>query len=155
VEATSFAEIEEEFMRRVQRTVWCTVATVDGKGRPRTRILHPIWEGSTGWIGSDPNSPKARHLAGNPYVSLSYWDQNHEQVYVDARAEWVSDPREGERIWNLFKSLPQPYGYDPGLIWQEGLKDPRWGVLKITAWRIEMFSLQSMIRGEGATIWRA
>ncbi|HET9199418.1 MAG TPA: pyridoxamine 5'-phosphate oxidase family protein [Dehalococcoidia bacterium] len=155
MEVSSFAEIEEEFMRRVQRTVWCTVATVDSKGRPRTRILHPVWEGTTGWIATDPNSLKAKHLAGNPYVSLSYWDPNHEQVYVDARAEWVKDPKEGERIWNLLKSLPQPYGYDPGMIWQEGLSDPRWGVLKITPWRIEMFSLQTMISGEDAIVWRA
>ena len=35
MEVSSFAEIEEEFMRRVQRTVWCTVATVDSKGRPQ------------------------------------------------------------------------------------------------------------------------
>ena len=154
MEVSSFAEIEEEFMRRVQKTVWCTVATVDSKGRPRTRILHPVWEGTTGWIGSDPNSPKAKQIAANPYVSLSYWDQDHEQVYIDAKAEWITDPREGERIWNLIKSKPPPYGYDPALIWQEGLSDPRWGVLKITPWRIEMFSLQNMISGQGAMVWR-
>ena len=155
MEVSSFAQIEEEFMRRVQRTVWCTVATVDSRGRPRTRILHPVWEGTTGWIGSDPNSPKAKQIAANPYVSLSYWDQNHEQVYVDARAEWIDGRAEQERIWNLFKSLPQPYGYDMGMIWQGGLDDPGFGVLKVTPWRIEMFSLQNMIGGEGPTVWRA
>ena len=45
----SFADIKEEFNKRVSRIVWCTVATVDTKGRPRSRILHPIWERSTGW----------------------------------------------------------------------------------------------------------
>lgn len=155
MEVSSFAEIEEEFRRRVQRTVWCTVATVDSKGRPRTRILHPVWEGTTGWIGSNPNSPKARQIEANPYVSLSYWDQNHEQVYVDARAEWIDDRAEQERIWNLFKSLPQPYGYDMGMIWQGGLDDPGFGVLKIMPWRIELFSLNNMFSGEDATVWRA
>lgn len=155
MEVSSFAEIEEEFRRRVQRTVWCTVATVDSKGRPRTRILHPVWEGTTGWIGSNPNSPKARQIEANPYVSLSYWDQNHEQVYVDARAEWIDDRAEQERIWNLFKSLPQPYGYDMGMIWQGGLDDPGFGVLKIMPWRIELFSLNNMFSGEGARVWRA
>jgi general stress protein 26 len=155
VEVRSFAEIEGEFMRRVQRTVWCTVATVDSKGRARTRILHPAWEGTTGWIATDPNSLKAKHLAGNPHVSLSYWDPNHEQVYVDAVAEWVEDSGERERIWNLFTSLPPPYGYDPGMIWQGGVDDPGFGVLKITPWRIEMFSLQRMMKGEGPIVWWA
>ena len=43
-----FADIADEFAARTQRIVWCTVATVDESGRPRTRILHPIWEGTTG-----------------------------------------------------------------------------------------------------------
>ena len=67
----SFGEIEKEFNERTQRIVWCTVATIDRKGRPRSRILHPIWEGTTGWI-TGRNSFKAKHLAANPYVSLSY-----------------------------------------------------------------------------------
>ena len=29
----SFSDIEEEFERRVRKTVWCSVATVDSKGR--------------------------------------------------------------------------------------------------------------------------
>jgi hypothetical protein len=47
-----FDAIEEEFASRTRRIVWCTVATVDEKGRPRTRILHPIWEGTAGWIAT-------------------------------------------------------------------------------------------------------
>lgn len=38
------AEIEGDFLRITADVVWCTVATVDRRGRPRTRILHPIWE---------------------------------------------------------------------------------------------------------------
>jgi pyridoxine/pyridoxamine 5'-phosphate oxidase len=72
VEVASFAEIEAEFMRRVARIVWCTVATVDRQGRPRTRILHPIWEGTTGWIATGRHSHKEKHLARNTHVSLSY-----------------------------------------------------------------------------------
>ena len=36
---TSFAEIQEEFMNRVRRIVWCTVATVNRQGRLRSHIL--------------------------------------------------------------------------------------------------------------------
>ncbi|MCI0856629.1 MAG: pyridoxamine 5'-phosphate oxidase family protein [Chloroflexi bacterium] len=124
MEVASFAEIEEEFTARVSRIVWCTVATVDTQGRPRTRILHPIWEGSTGWIATGRHSLKEKHLAANPYLSVSYWDQEHQQVYVDAKAEWQDDQAEKLRIWNLYKDTPAPYGYDPAIIWQAGPDDP-------------------------------
>jgi general stress protein 26 len=108
MEVKSFSEIEGEFQERVKRIVWCTVATVDRKGRPRTRILHPIWEGTTGWIATGRETLKTKHLAANPYVSCSYWDQQHQQIYVDARAEWVDDKAEKDRIWDLYKSTPPP-----------------------------------------------
>src|SRR3990170_8750486 len=98
MDIASFAEIEEEFMARVRRIAWCTVATVDRQGRPRSRILHPIWEGATGWIATGRQSFKAKHLASNPYVSLCYWDPQHEQVYVDCRAEWEDRIEEKRRL---------------------------------------------------------
>ena len=41
---TSLAEISQPFVDMAHSIVWCTVATVDRKGRPRSRVLHPIWE---------------------------------------------------------------------------------------------------------------
>lgn len=81
-----FSDIEEEFLERIAKTVWCTMATVDRKGRPRSRIIHPIWEGSTGWILTGRNTLKTKHLEGTPYVSLTYWDPDHKQVYADCKA---------------------------------------------------------------------
>src|SRR5436305_10448513 len=101
---SAFADIEKDFLARVRQIVWCTVATVDRRGRPRSRILHPIWEGSTGWIATGPRSHKAKHLAGIPYVSLSYWDPKHEQVYADCRTEWDNSTATKRRIWELYKS---------------------------------------------------
>ena len=69
---SSFAEIEKEFIERVHKMVWCSLATLDTRNRVRSRILHPIWEGATGWAGSRRHSLKANHLAHNPYVSLEY-----------------------------------------------------------------------------------
>lgn len=152
MEVSSFADIEAEFIARVKRIVWCTVATVDRQGRPRTRILHPIWEGTTGWIGTVPQSQKAKHLAKNPYVSLSYWDQEHEQVHVDAKAEWIEDMATKRRIWNLYKNTPPPLGYDPAISWPDGVEDPGFGLLKLTPWRIELLALAT-IRA-GGTVWR-
>ena len=89
-----FAEIEAEFNRRVARTVWCTMATVDRAGKPRTRIIHPIWEGSTGYIATGRHSLKEKHLAANPWTSFTYWDPAHEQIYIEAKAEWLDDQGE-------------------------------------------------------------
>ena len=154
MDVPSFDDIAGEFHKRVSRIVWCTVATVDRKGRPRTRILHPIWEGATGWIATGRQSHKARHLARNPNVSLSYWDQQHQQVYIDATAEWIDDQAEKLRIWELYKNTPPPYGYDPQIIWRGGPGDPGYGLLRLAPWRIELFSLRDMITGTESKVWR-
>ncbi len=152
-----FAEIEPEFMRRVAKTVWCTMATVDRQGRPRTRIIHPIWEpGGTGWIATGRHSLKEKHLAGNPWVSFTYWDPGHEQIYVEARAEWVDDAAEKQRIWDLYKNTPPPLGYDPAIIppWKDGPTSPEFGVLKLTPWRVELFGIGDMMSGKAPRVWK-
>lgn len=153
-----FAALEPEFMRRVSRIVWCTVATIDGKGNPRTRILHPIWEvvdgALVGYIATGRHSLKEKHIARNPYVSLSYWDQLHEQVYVDAKAEWSDAPEERQRIWDLYKSTPPPLGYDPGMIWKGGPLADDFGVMRLEPWRIEMWSLDDLAKRVPPQVWR-
>ena len=155
MDVASFADIADEFHNRVARIVWCSVATVDRKNRPRTRILHPIWEGATGWIATGRQSHKAKHIARNPNVSLSYWDQQHQQVYIDATAEWVDDQAEKLRIWELYKNTPPPYGYDPQIIWRPGPDDPTYGLLKLTPRRIELYSLQDLITSSEPKVWRS
>lgn len=154
MDVASFAEIEQEFNARVARIAWCTVSTIDTKGRPRSRILHPIWEGTTGWILTNRHSHKEKHLARNPYVSLSYWDPQHQQVYADCRAEWVDDAGEKRRIWEMYKAAPPPLGYDPALIWQGGPDDAVLGLLKLTPWRIELSALMDAPAGRPHLVWR-
>lgn len=157
---TDFAEMKPEFMKRVARIVWCTVATVDSRGRPRTRILHPIYEmlngQPVGYIATGRNSFKAQHIGKNPMVSLSYWDQIHEQIYVDAKAEWDDRPAEKQRVWDLFKNTPPPLGYDPAIIpvWKDGPTSPEFGVLKLTPWRIELWGIGDMMSGKTPQVWR-
>ena len=79
-EAASFQEIAATFDERVRRIVWCTVTTVDTKGRPFSRILHPFWEGAVGWIATGRETLKTKHLAKNPMVAASYWDPSHDTV---------------------------------------------------------------------------
>lgn len=154
MEVTSFDEIADDFKSRTTRIAWCSVATVDRKGRPRQRILHPIWEGSSGWIATGRHSHKEKHLAANPHVSLSYWDQQHQQVYVDATASWEDDADEKQRIWDLYKSTPPPLGYDPGMIWKGGVEDPTFGLLKLTPWRIEISGSDSLSVPMLPKVWR-
>jgi general stress protein 26 len=155
MDVESFDEIEKEFASRVSRIVWCTVATIDRKDRPRSRILHPIWEGRTGWIATARNSHKSAHIRHNPHVSLTYWDERQEQVYADCRAEWIDEAGEKERIWNLYKDTPAPVGYDLALFWKDGPADPEYGLLKLTPWRIEISSLGDMMQGRPPQVWRA
>jgi hypothetical protein len=58
MEVSSFSEIEAEFIERVGTMIWCSAATVDSKARPRSRILHPIWEGRIGWVCTHRHSYK-------------------------------------------------------------------------------------------------
>jgi general stress protein 26 len=151
-----FDAIEEEFASRTRRIVWCTVATVDEKGRPRTRILHPIWEGTTGWIATGRHSLKEKHLAANPHVSLCYWDPEQQNVYVEATAEWADDPADRRRIWGLYKDTPPPLGYDIADFFPGGPDGGDWGLLKLMPFRIELSGMAASAAGEPfRRVWRA
>ena len=65
MEVENFSVIEEEFQKRIAKIVWCTFTTIDTQGRPRSRMLHPVWEGSCGWIATGRQGLKAKHLANN------------------------------------------------------------------------------------------
>ena len=149
-----FADIEKEFLDRVQRIVWCTVSTIDGKGRPYSRILHPVWEGSTGWIATGRQTLKTKHLAKNPNVALSYWDAQHDTAVVQARAEWCDDAATKSRIWNLIKNTPPPVGYDLQMFWRGGVTDPTFGVLKLTPFQIQLQTGAEMMQGKSARLYR-
>ncbi len=154
MDVAEFSEIQDEFSRRVTRIVWCTVATIDRQGRPRSRILHPIWEGATGWIATRRESLKTRHLAGNAHVSLTYWDPQHQQVYADCVATWEDGGGEKRRLWALYGATAPPLGYDLGMIWKSP-EDPGLGLLKLTPWRIELSSIHDVMAGKPPLVWRA
>ncbi|MEM8533805.1 MAG: pyridoxamine 5'-phosphate oxidase family protein [Chloroflexota bacterium] len=146
----SFAEMETEFIDRVHTTVWCNCATIDTQQRPRSRVLHPIWEGSTGWIATTRNSPKAEHLEHNAFVSLAYVQDPFKPVYAECRAEWVDDMEAKQRFWDLCKNTPEPLGYDPGMMWGNA-ENPAYGLLRLTPWRIELYDL---LNQQNRKIWR-
>jgi len=153
MEVTHFSEIEAEFIQRVHTMVWCSAATVDAQGRPRSRVLHPIWEGATGWIGTHRNSHKARHLEQNPYISLAYITDINNPVYADCMAEWVDDLEQKARIWELFKAAPEPLGYDPASTFISPDHE-NFGLLKLTPWRIDLVSFPAESFEAGTKVWR-
>ena len=149
---SSFDDIAAGCQARTARIVWCTMATTDAKGRTRVRLVHPVFEGSTGWITTRRDSNKSRHIAANPHVSLSYWDPQHQQVYAECHAQWIDDVAEKRRVWELFKATPSPYGYDPAMFWPGGPASDDFGVLRCTPWRVELTSMTPS--GFESRVWR-
>jgi len=144
VQTDTFGEIADAFASRVARIAWCTVATVGPDGAPRTRVMHPIWEGPTGWIATTPGGLKGRHLAHEPRIALTYWDPSQEVVSVQAAATWIDDDATRRHVWQLFTSTPPPLGYDPTAFWPGGPTDPRFGVLRLDAAMIELTAMASV-----------
>ncbi len=136
MEIASFAEIEREFNARVNKIIWCVLATVDRQGRPRSRIIHPNWEGQIGWMPTRATSHKIKHLQANPYVSIAYADSAR-PVYIDCKAEWITDFDVKRHAWDYIASIPTPVGYDPVPIYKS-VDDPGFGLYMLTPWRIEV-----------------
>lgn len=147
IKVDTFDTIADEFHERVEAMVWCAVATVTPQGLPRTRVLHPIWEGNVGWIGTSRQSPKAKDIDHQPHVSMAYIKDPFKPVYVDGSVEWMDDIDERKRVWELFRTTPEPYGYDPAIAFAS-LDD--FGLLKVTPKRVEVYTL-----GVKSKIWRA
>jgi len=154
---TDLADIAPDFVQMAHRIVWCTVATVDAKGRPRTRILHPIWEWDgtalVGWIATGPDSPKAAHLTSTPLVSLTYWDPSHDTCTADAEASWHNDDETKAWLWDRYKNAPAPVGYDPAIIpaWSPGPTSASFGALRLDPTAIRVIHALDFAN---ATSWR-
>jgi Uncharacterized stress protein (general stress protein 26) len=136
------------FVRVAHRIVWCTLATVDGRGRPRSRVVHPVWErtsdGLTGWVYTRPASPKIAHLRRTPYVSCSYWDPQQEVAVAECAADVTDDPAVREHVWALATGLPEPLGFDPRIMGVTDVTDPGVVILRLTPWRL----------ATGGAVWR-
>lgn len=137
------ASLDPHFSERVQQTIWCSMATIDRRGRPRSRIVHPMWEtplhnDAVAFVLSSRDAFMGKHLAAHPHVSLSYWHPKMGALYVDCRADWIEDADEKLRAWELFRSTPRMYGYDPNTYYSGSATDPGNGVLRLTPWRAEL-----------------
>jgi hypothetical protein len=153
-------QVAPAFVEMAHSIVWCSAATVDAQGRPRSRILHPIWQwdGSQliGWIGTGPTPIKRAHLNASPYMSLNYWTPSHDTCVADCRVEWALDDETRTKIWELFLNAPEPVGYDPSIIpaWESPTSEA-FAVLKLEPWHLRVFP-GSVLMGQGGEVlnWR-
>jgi general stress protein 26 len=150
---TSFADIEQDFLRITADIVYCVVTTVDTRGRPRSRVMHPIFEvvdgQPMGWAVTDRSPVKARHLAANPHVSCAYWSPAHNTVYVDCVAGWVDDVAGKRYVWDLFRRTPPPLGWgDMSAYEPEGIAHPLFEPLRLRPWRIQVLRAEQMAGGD-------
>ena len=156
----SFADIQEEFLRITRDVVWCTVATIDTQGRPRTRILHPTWEVvdgvPVGWVGTSKSPLKAKHLEANPHLSCAYWSPKQETAHADCRASWAPDER--ERVWQLFLDAEPPLGYNPADMppWKDGPLAGEFQALRLDPLRVMLLTAEDFATGKWyQRVWRA
>jgi general stress protein 26 len=154
----TFAEFQTDFLRLTQQAVWCSLTTLDRNDRPRSRIVHPIWEVTrdrpVGWLATRRSPIKVAHLSHSREVSCAYWQPSHNAVMLQCRANWVDDPAPKQRIWYLFANTPPPLGYDPQSIWSGGPSDPDYSLLRLDAWRVQIVTVQTLT-SKRARVWTA
>jgi len=145
-----------DFVAIAHRIVWCSLATVDRRGRPRSRLVHPVWtfeEGEpVGRVSTRRSSPKRSHLAAHPYASCSYWDPAHDVAVAECHAAFDPDP---ERSWPVFSSFPPPVGFDPAAMFTGGTGSPDAGVILLRPWRLRWGRAADLAAGRPQSVWTA
>jgi hypothetical protein len=158
------SDVAFAFVEMAHRIVWCAAATVDGAGRPRSRILHPIWEWDgerlVGWVATTPTPMKRAHLRRRPHLSCTYYDAAaYDSCVAECGADWALDDRTCERVWGLFERASPPLGYDPGAVGVPGWDaptSPDFTALRLTPWRLHVLpgAVLRTVGGPGALVWR-
>jgi hypothetical protein len=149
--------VQKAFIETAHRIVWCTVATVDRRGRPRSRILHPYWEYDgerlVGWIVTRPTPVKVAHLARSPYLSCSYWDATHDVAIADCHAEWITDEATRQRVWELYREAPEPLGFDFWSVFPDGPAGEKVSVLRLAPYRLRVTDLGTLSGQKAPLTW--
>jgi hypothetical protein len=148
--------VQKEFVARAHRIVWCTMATVGRDNRPRTRILHPLWELEDeliGWIVTRATPVKVRHLVYSPYVSCCYWEPGQEVAVADCHAEWVTDEATQWRVWELYRDAPAPLGFDFWSVFPDGPAGESPSLLRLTPYRLRPTDVETLSGRKVPLVW--
>ena len=70
-------EFGERTVRRLNLEAIGWLTTVDASGTPQPSPIWFVWDGETALIYSQPNTPKLKHIAANPKVSLHLDGDSH------------------------------------------------------------------------------
>lgn len=158
---TALEQTAPAFVEMAHSIVWASVATVDADSKPRSRVLHPIWEWDgtdlLGWVATVPSPVKKEHLAVHPYVSVNYWAPNHDTCAADCLVEWYFDDETRTTVWNKFVDAPEPLGYNPTIIpgW-DSPTSPAFAALRLTPYRLRVQPGTIMTKAEGTVLsWSA
>jgi hypothetical protein len=154
-------DIAPAFVAMAHQIVWCSAATVDAQGRPRSRVLHPIWQWDganlTGWIATGPTPLKRAHLAANPYLSCNYWSPTQDTCVAECEAQWAFDDDTRQMVWDAFVNGPAPVGYDPAMIpgW-DNARSEGFAALKLMPWRLRVMPGEVLLQGTGEVLtWQS
>ncbi|MER6011809.1 pyridoxamine 5'-phosphate oxidase family protein [Streptomyces bluensis] len=152
---SDFSGLQDTFFSYVRDIAYATMITVDRQGRPRARVLLPVWEvvdgRPVGWLAAYKTPVKTAHLANNPHTTYSYWNPRQNAVHVDSLSSWADGEASKLHVWDLYiKGGPPGVGYDPVQYWRGGPEDPEYQVIRIEPWRIQL------VRGSDlrSTIWQ-
>jgi general stress protein 26 len=154
-----FAKLETDFTGIISDTVYATMTTVDGRHRPRSRILLPIWQTvdgiPVGWLATFKTPVKRAHLAANPHATFSYWNPRQDFVAADTVTAWVDDAETKREVWESYRTgSPAGVGYDPETYWPGGAGNPEFHVLRMEPFRIQVMRGRDLVTGRPARIWR-
>jgi hypothetical protein len=143
------------FVAIAHRVVWATLTTVDAHNRPRSRVVHPVWEstpdGLIGRVCTRATPLKRAHIAHSPYASVSYWDPAHDVAVAECAAAWDPHP---ERTWPVFRAHPEPVGFDPETVFEGGTAHPQAAVLELRPWRLRWARAADLAAGRGHVVVR-
>lgn len=147
-----FEPLRADFLRITADIAYCTVTTVDPQGRPRSRVMHPIFEVvdgvPKGWALTDRTPLKDRHIAANPYSCCSYWSPAQDTVTIDCAAAWVDDADVLRQVWDIFAS-PDPPGWgDLSGYGEAGISHPRFHVLRLDPYRVQILRSDQFAVGD-------
>jgi hypothetical protein len=150
----------QEFVDTAHAITWCTVATVDRRGRPRSRVLHPVWSlGAdgvlSGVVATRPTPLKVAHVAHRPAASCSYWHPDQDVAVAECHVAWVPDAAGRRAAWETIAATPPPAGYDPTVMWPGGPDMEDFAVLALRPWRVMVRRAPDFTAGVPARVWSA
>lgn len=154
----SFAPCAEDFLTITGEAVWCTATTVDAAGRPRSRILHPIFEVAQerpiGCVATTRTPVKSARLAPNPRVAVAYRRPARQTVVADCVALRVDDEAGKRHVLGIFPATPTPLGSPLAGPRMEDPTRPPSTPLWLDPWRVQDLRFRGGQHGVAQRTWR-